>query len=62
MSTIIRCTSGRIDKPEQQSTHGDKTFDASGTRLQWPNLEAETQEEATNDKPQLPNMYEKCWV
>jgi len=61
-STIIRCTSGRIDKPEQRSTRGGKTFDESGTRQQWPNLEAETREEATNDKPQLPNMNEKCRV
>jgi len=62
-SSIIWHISGRIGKLEQQLICGGKTFDKGGTTLPWPNSKAETPEqEATNEKPQLPNMYEKFWV
>jgi len=61
-STVICYSSGR--RSEQcQSIGGGKFTNEGSNRLPWPILKAETMaQRATNDKPQLANLYEKFRV
>jgi len=60
---IIWCTSGRKSEQRRPTGGDNKLRNEGGTRRPWPSLEAETlAQEATNDKPQLANSYEKFRV